>query len=42
MKFDYGEISNDENKVFDHYLNDLEPSCSYNRFISKENYILDR
>ena len=41
MKFDYGEISNDENKIFDHYLNDLVPSCSYNRFISKENYILD-
>ena len=41
MKFDYGEISNDENKIFDHYLNDLVPSSSYNRFLSKENYILD-
>jgi len=41
MKFDYGEISNDENKIFDHYLSDLIPSPSYNRFVSKENYILD-
>jgi len=41
MKFDYGKISNDENKIFDHYLNDLIPSPSYNRFLSKENYILD-
>ena len=41
MKFDYGEISNDENKIFDHYLNDLVPTSSYNRFLSKENYILN-
>ena len=41
MKFDYGKISNDENKIFDHYLNDLDPSPAYNRFLSKESYILD-
>ena len=40
MEFEYGQISEDEHKIINHYLNDLRPNV-YN-FTTKESYILDK
>ena len=40
MEFEYGQISEDENKIINHYLNDLRPNV-YN-FTTRESYILDK
>lgn len=40
MEFDYGQISEDENKIINHYLNDLRPNV-YN-FATRETYILNK
>ena len=40
MEFEYGQISEDENNIINHYLNDLRPNV-YN-FTTRESYILDK
>ena len=40
MEFDYGQISEDENKIINHYLNDLRPNV--HNFATKETYILNK
>ena len=40
MDFEYGQISEDERKTINHYLDDLRPNV-YN-FTTKESYILDK
>ena len=40
MEFEYGQISEDEHKIINHYLNDLRPNV-YN-FTTRESYILDK
>ena len=40
MEFEYGQISEDERKIINHYLDDLRPNV-YN-FTTKESYILDK
>ena len=40
MEFEYGQISDDENNIINHYLNDLRPNV-YN-FTTRESYILDK
>ena len=40
MEFEYGQISEDENKIINHYLNDLRPNV--HNFATKETYILNK